>query len=353
MRIVSVARIAGASVLAGTLILGGCGYKNRPAPPENVVPKAIEDLRYNVDESGATLTWTYPVKTIAGTDIQSIDSFELYRAVVSLEDYCATCPVPFGDPIEVEGGVTSFEGETVRVASYQTALLRPGNRYFFKVRARTSWWADSDDSNVVSFIWQIPAKAPEGVAVTPESDHIALSWEPVTTLIDDTEIENDVSYQVFRSDAGTEFTPVGEPILENSYIDSDIAVGQKYFYKVQSLIFFKSNKIGGGVSEIVDATPQDIEPPTIPTGVEVIASASGNKILWNPSEEDDLAAYNIYRSIGSKDNMELLGTVQGFLTVFDDKDVPEGKRVYYSLSAVDKAIPPNESEKSESATTRD
>ena len=31
---------------ASFLLAGGCGFKNKPVPPESVVPLAIEDLRY-------------------------------------------------------------------------------------------------------------------------------------------------------------------------------------------------------------------------------------------------------------------------------------------------------------------
>ena len=58
-------KIAGVSLLVGVLFLiGGCGYKNEPVPPENVVPRSIEDLRYTVNDKEVRLSWAYPVKTI-------------------------------------------------------------------------------------------------------------------------------------------------------------------------------------------------------------------------------------------------------------------------------------------------
>ena len=38
-------------------------------------------------KSGVRLSWSYPVKTIKGTDIVDISSFDLYRAVIPLSDY--------------------------------------------------------------------------------------------------------------------------------------------------------------------------------------------------------------------------------------------------------------------------
>ena len=38
--------------------VAGCGYKTMPIPPGEIVPKAITDLRYELDEKGVTLNWT-------------------------------------------------------------------------------------------------------------------------------------------------------------------------------------------------------------------------------------------------------------------------------------------------------
>ena len=158
-------QLAGALLFTGTLFLvAGCGYKTAPVPPDSIVPKAINDLRYSVSEKGVTLNWTFPKETIRGTDLTDISTFDVYRAVVPLNDYCPTCPIPFNEPIQVAGGLV--DPESNRQGTYETSLLRSGHKYFFKVHARTSWWAASPDSNIVSFIWHTPAKGPEGVSVT-------------------------------------------------------------------------------------------------------------------------------------------------------------------------------------------
>ncbi len=44
---------------ATLLVSSGCGYKNLPVPPESVVPVAVQDLRYVVDDKGVKLSWTF------------------------------------------------------------------------------------------------------------------------------------------------------------------------------------------------------------------------------------------------------------------------------------------------------
>ncbi len=145
--------------MAFLLLLGGCGYKNPPVPPEAVVPQSIGDLIYKVDENGVKLTWSYPMETIKKELIQDVSSFVLYRAEIPLEDYCGGCPIPFGTPLELAGG-SVYDGKLRKKGSYESSLLRSGHKYFFKVRSQTGWWATSADSNIVTFVWFKPAAAP-------------------------------------------------------------------------------------------------------------------------------------------------------------------------------------------------
>ncbi|PIE64608.1 MAG: hypothetical protein CSA26_07665 [Desulfobacterales bacterium] len=345
------ARIAGLFFLFTSLLTAGCGYKNDPVPPESVVPKAIEDLRYALDESGVRLTWSYPVKTIKNDELMEISSFDVYRAVISLDDYCADCPIPFGEPVEVPGGITSVEGKE-RVAEYQTSLLRPRHKYFFKVRSRNSWWADSADSNIVSFVWNIPAQPPTGLTAQAADSRITLNWQPVTKLIDNRDIDGSISYQVMRSTGGKEFEVTGNPVNQTRFVDSLVVNGQNYFYKVQSLLDFKGHMIAGGVSDVVTASPIDQTPPPIPSGVKAVQSGTDIKVFWDPSGDTEVAGYRVYRRMATEKKAQLVAEVMIPVTLFVDKNVPKDVKVYYSVTAFDQMQPANESEPSREATIR-
>ncbi len=345
------ASIAGVVVLMVWLsFTGGCGYKKPPLPPNSVVPQAINDLRHAIDTKGVELTWSYPVDTIKGTNIEAIDSFALFRAVVPLADYCGTCPVPFGEPLDLPGGQNTVE--TRRKGKYQESLLRTGHRYFYKIRSRTSWWASSKDSNIVSFTWHIPAKAPEGLVLTSEGKHLVLSWKPVTLLLDGTTASAPLKYQVLRSIGGKGFKNLGKPRSKVSYVDKDVEKGNKYFYKVQSVMDVEGELAKGGVSKVVNAVPKDVTPPMVVMGVTAVRTSSGIKVIWDPGSDADLAGYRVYRRTGKEKDWQLLGDVGLSYTIFVDDDVPEGAKVFYSVSAVDEAEPANESLKSDEATLR-
>lgn len=345
--------VRGLSYLLGIsfLLVSGCGYKNDPIPPQNVVPRPINDLLYTVNDQGVQLSWSYPVKTIKGSALDDISSFELYRAEIALDDYCGSCPVPFGEPMELDGG-SPFDGKVRRKATYESSLLIPGYKYFFKVRSRTSWWADSADSNIITFVWFKPAAAPKDVTAMPGDHQVFLVWQPVTSHTDGTAIEQDMKYQVFRSVSGKQFEPLGEPVATTEYVDRQVNNGVRYFYTIQSMMVLEDNLVNGGMSKDVGVTPIDLEPPLPPLGINVIKTGVGVKVFWDKSEADDLGGYRVYRRAAAKDSYEQIGEVESVYTIFVDKKAAENKRYYYAVTAFDQATPPNESDKSREATTR-
>lgn len=341
---------AGALLLAGALFFGGCGYKTLPVPPESIVPKAIEDLRYSVDEKGVTLTWSYPDQTIKGTDLTDIASFELYRAVVALDSYCATCPIPFGEPIVVPGGMIGADGK--RKGTYESALLRSGDKYFFKVRSRTSWWAASADSNIVTFVWHMPAKPVDGLKAEGGDRFVRLQWQAPTQLMDGQPLDLPVQYQVLRSLDGKVFAEVATAVTETGYTDGSVQNGQNYYYQIQSLLQVDGNAVGGGMSEVATAVPVDLTPPEPPTGVTVIATGNGFKVFWNEVTAGDLQGYHVYRRAADQKKKDRIGDVEAIYTIFEDTTVQADGQFYYSVSAYDRAQPANESKPSVEATVR-
>lgn len=352
MRMRGFAKIAGMILLGVSLLsTGGCGYKNAPVPPASVVPQPIDDLRYSITDQGAQLSWSFPVKTIRGSQLEEVSSFELYRAEVPLEEYCGTCPIPFTEPIEIDGG-ESYDGEARRKATYDTSLLKAGHKYFFKVRSRTSWWADSDDSNIVTFVWFEPADAPADLAATPADGQVTLSWQPAS-LEPGSDPAMGLSYQVLRSVNGKDYIKVGEPQKDTRYVDRQVTNGQKYFYAIQTMTTFKGALAEGGVSKEVTVTPVDLTPPPAPTGVTAVKTDEGVKIFWDKSESGDIGEYRVYRRAADKESYELLGKVEPQYTLFlDSKAAADGVRYYYSVTAVDQAASSNESRKSKEATVR-
>lgn len=323
----------------------GCGVKTNPVPPQQVVPRPISDLRYSLNEKGLVLQWSYPDRTMGGGKLGEVVSFEVFRAVVAEDSYCPTCPVPYGEPLLVPGGILPDKGR--REASYESSLLRPGHRYFFKVRSRTGWWSASPDSNVVSFVWQIPPQAPEGLSAEARDGAVVLRWQPVAVLIDGSPAPAGIAYQVSRSRGGSGFEAVGDPVTALEYSDSGLENGKKYFYRVQAILGQEGSTVSGGSTAELAVTPVDRTPPAMPRQVTAVRVAEGVRVFWQAPSDNDLAGYRIYRRAEGEARATLVGEVNVPYTLFVDARVPaRGDEWAYAVTAVDGAQPANESKAS-------
>jgi fibronectin type 3 domain-containing protein len=352
MNMTSMVRVTGTLLLgASFLFAGGCGYKDLPVAPASVVPEPIGDLLYKVSEKGLELTWSYPVKTIQGSPITDIASFDLYRSAVPLADYCGGCPIPFGKAIEVDGGVV-FDAKLRRQKSYTSSDLQSGYKYFYKVQSRTSWLAASEDSNIVTFVWYQPAKEPTGLVATAGDRKVALKWNGVTELSDGSALDNPMKYQIMRSAGGKDFVKVGEPLTTTSYTDKQVRNGLKYFYTVQSLMVLGDELVEGAATKAIAVSPKDMTPPVALSGVTAVGTGVGTKIFWDKSSASDIAGYRVYRRAADKDSYEFLGQVAPEFKLYVDKHAAGDIRYYYAVTAVDGSKPANESKKSREATVR-
>ena len=150
--------LTAAVILLALTLMPGCGRKTVLIPPQKLVPVAISDLHYFLDESGVSLEWTYPEKMENGDELQAVESFEILRAEILKEDYCEGCPVQFNRQVSVDGGPLPETGES-RTTAYKDTDLQDGYRYLYKVRSLAGRWYASGDSNIISFIWEPSPKA--------------------------------------------------------------------------------------------------------------------------------------------------------------------------------------------------
>ena len=331
-------------VLVFLVALGGCGFKDKPVPPSRVVPQVVTDLRYQLGENGAILNWTYPRKTVSGDVITEIASFVLYRADVPVESYCKTCPIPFTEPIPLPGGALPPGG--AKTATYAASGLRPGTLYFFKIRSKTGWWTESQDSNVVSFLWQVPPMVPEGLTALSGDGRNTLKWQPATRLQDGTPMIAAVRYQIYRGAGDGAPVAIAAPVATAAYIDTGLENGKTYAYQVQAINTYEQGTVSGGLSAPVTATPVDRTAPPVPQGVQDIRTDVGIKIFWEHVEAADLAGYRVYRRVEGENKTTLVGEVKLPYNLFIDTKAPPKAVLFYSVSSIDTQEPANESAKS-------
>ena len=323
------------------ILISGCGKKSALIPPQELVPVAINDLRYSLDERGAYFTWTFPEEMVSGDALQAIESFELLWTAIPEKDYCEECPVRFDKQVLINGGELPSSGASRR-AEYMEEDLREGYHYMYKVRSRAGWWYPSSDSNIISFTWKSPPKIPEGLRVVPGDGRLVVSWNPVKENIAGRPLEQAPMYQVYRKQGEGQFVALGEPVPVLKFIDTGLNNGMLYEYRVRALLVYGTTRQAGGASQEIAGTPRDLTPPPQPENLVAVDTPAGVKLVWQAVTSEDIAGYRIYRR-EENSSAELIAEVDIGRNQYIDHHSIAGSKLFYSVSSFDKTQPPNES----------
>ena len=336
------------TVIVLMTLLSGCGRKTALVPPQKLVPVAINDLRYVLDENGVTLRWSYPTKMENGDKLQAIESFEIFRVVIPEGEFCEGCPVRYEEPVEIDGGRLPASGDA-RTALYTERYLQSGYRYLYKVRSRAGWWYPSSDSNVVSFSWGVPPKVPQGLLLEAGDMSLALNWEPVTENVEGKTLGLPALYQLYRKSGNEDFAVLGGPVQETEFIDHGLTNATLYSYKVRALVKDADTLRPGGASGVVSGVPRDLTPPPQPQHLLAVEIPAGVKLAWQAVGSDDLAGYRIYRRQEKSAAPELIAEVGPDQSQYVDESMLAGRKWFYSVASFDTAQPVNESLPAEEA----
>jgi len=137
-------------LIALFILLPGCGKKGPPVPPRQKPIPSVSDLKYSIDGSILTLTWTIPkekenLKT-------AFNGFIVYRYKRPISDSpCKNCPKLFQQvadiPTENTIDAPGYEDKNIE---YREEIQK-GFVYTYKVVLYTKNGVSSADSNHVDF----------------------------------------------------------------------------------------------------------------------------------------------------------------------------------------------------------
>jgi hypothetical protein len=309
------------------------------------MPAAIDDLRYEWDPDGVTLSWSWPRLTEKGAALRRIRQFIVERASEPARDFCPECPRRYSQIGLVEGGLRPEQG-VAQIVIFHDRELRPGYYYTYRVRSSLGWRVISAPSEPVALTWQVGLTAPEDLTARAGEQEVALEWRAPARDLEGVAIVEPVFYQVYRRQAGENYSLLDEVRQEAAYIDRQVSSGVTYEYRVRAA------RVSGGTgafSEVAAATPSDLTPPPPPFGLTAVVSRQEVHLYWQPLPSSDLAGYQIYRrrqAPGSSGQLLLIGQVDARVNTFTDSTPfnPAGEVRYYRLRAFDRATPPNLSE---------
>ena len=99
-------------------------------------------------------------------------------------------------------------------------------------------------------------------------------------------------------------------------------------------------------SNEASATPLDIFPPEIPTGLVGVYIGSAVNLHWNQAQSADFAGFNVYRSDKKDGEFVKINPQPALNATYQDATAAAKKRYYYRVTAIDDETPANESKPS-------
>jgi hypothetical protein len=370
-------RIERTVLLLAVVCAGGCGWPGPPLPPSLQLPKPINDLRATRKGNNVTLTWTVPARTTEGQIIHRQGPTRICRNIGATVSECAN---PVGEVAPQAAMPATKEGKPVTGSFTNTlaaALMQqnPTAILTYAVTALNDFGRTAGLSNQV----QVPAAPtlppPANFRGEVNRDGMLLSWScPVVANIPSLEF----FLRIYRQKEGAKAVKLADVDLKNcmeggdrgSFDDRTLEWEQSYTYRATAVSQLSLGKkeecppnedsgvqcrataeVEGEDTPEVKIFAHDIYPPSVPAGLQAVASGVGQPpfidLIWSPVAEVDLAGYNLYRrkqgGAAVKINSELVK-----VPAYRDSDVKTGLRYSYSVTSVDARG--NESARSEEAS---
>jgi hypothetical protein len=283
--------------------LAGCAYIGPPKPPALDIPTTITDLR--AAEYGDQILIQFTIGTLT-TDGLALKSVKAVEVRVAGGDSPQTLPVPAKGPgpVDHEFPAKDWVGKQVTLTVRATGP-----------KGKASEW-----SNPVTLAVGVPLAAPASLQAVSDPQGVRLTWSGPAGG----------HYRIFRG-AGDAMPQRLAESDKPEYVDTAVDFGSPYRYFVQALV---GEMRQSQISAIVGVTPADTFPPAVPSGVTAVAGVSSIELAWQPNTEDDLAGYQVYRSVAGGAAERIAGPVDA--PNFSDRTVEIGKRYSYTITAVDR-----------------
>ena len=240
---------------------------------------------------------------------------------------------------------------------YRTTNLGAGWSYTSSVGFATNQFIDSNVTNWKTYYYVITAvnvsnyesiyssyvsvyipggapSPPKNILASSETNKVYLRWDRNTE-------PNFYYYEVYRTNIQG-FTNYIAPIAyltnatNNKYIDYNVINGETYYYRLKAVNSnFQKSSFSVEVKIKVDAKPSP------PANIQTTAGNHYISISWSPNIETNIKGYNIYRSYVYTNPSNFIKLNSNLITngtSYNDYNLTNGKRYYYTLTAVNKLL---------------
>lgn len=332
------------------IFLTACGTPGAPQPPSLRLPTPVEDLKAVRQGDRVRLTWTAPKETTDRTAFRGAATARICRSYRTqpVGQTTFACPSKAAD-------VPSLPGQQATFTDDLTHLLRDPTHDFvtYNVEVMNDRERSAGPSNAATIFLAPSMASPEKVAGRLESDGIVIEWTGVAPPAPRS-LRTNYFYRVLRTPAspasgnrGGAEARVGETPAQPgpaAVRDRNFVWEQGYSYRVLGVtqVLSRDGKLlaefEGRSAAPVEVNARDVFAPDRPQGLQAVYSGVETQrsidLTWTPSEDTDLAGYNVYRREGGNEagrvNKELVTTPS-----YRDPEVQAGKTYFYVVTAVD------------------
>jgi len=217
------------------------------------------------------------------------------------------------------GDYTSIRKTTK--TSFENTKIKLRKIYYYKIRA---YIKKNDKTYYGPYSTILKARTaiatPKDVALSDAASGLKVSWYNWT---------NADGYAVFRStsSSGT-FSKIGEP-TKNSYTDTSVEEGAKYYYKVRSYITLNGVKYYSGYSKAVNGAKNNGAPIITVTPTEMSV-----KLAWQSIS--NITGYEVYRATSPEGTYKKLG-VNTKSPTWENDELTLGTLYYYKVRTYKKS----------------
>ena len=274
-----------------------------PAAQSDLTLPEMGEVQYLVDIDSIAFEW----KSFANSP--EVAGYNIYRKTLAEQNY------------------TLIDSLNSRFTThYVDSPLTPSTTYLYRFAAKNTSGAAGVATQPLQITTQNFAPPTHVQAVGNYPRKVKILWRPHKDL-------RTQGYIIQRAE-GKDFVEVARITnrLQVEYLDTNLKDSTEYFYRVFAYI---ASDIHSTPSPVVSARTKPI--PTMPQGV--FASFDLPKkitIRWQKSPQNDIASYEVSRTILGGISSEVLANVPATQTSYTDTSEIDGVRYGYYVVAIDK-----------------
>ena len=301
------------------------GFVGAMVLEDKVAPEPPRSLAAIPDESEprVTLVWTPPVRDAGGGELSGLAGYAILRRESG------------------SGGTVPVDTVAAETRQYVDEGLKALTSYSYSIVAFDEAGNISSLSQVVQ-VTTPGMPVPANLAAESRAGRIAVSWAAVSD-------EELLGYDLYRSERpdesferlpGTEGTPFTTG--RTSYVDTSVAVGRPYYYKVQSVGRTHRSELSSQVG--AEALADEVS-PGVPRNVSAVSEAGfADRIAvrWSaPTTDADggeltgLSGFRVYRSEGVSGSLVAVATLGSEAREYVDEGLRALTEYGYAVSAFD------------------